>query len=123
MTKRNYKSMMKESYSDFEIAVIKLAKKFEISMTRSSAELVEFWEEDIKKAYRFTDEIRKLNPKTKFIELISTRQHKDTKGFDIRNSKSLYLTDDDYYNALIGNESDQEVNVYEDNEQVSLFDM
>ena len=121
VAREDYRGLLKDKYSEFEIAVYKLAKKYEISMTRSSEQLVEFFEEDYKKAHMFRSEVKKLNPATKCVELIYANQYTDTKGFDIRKSKAMYLVDDDYYNALIGNVSEQESNVYEDNEQVSLF--
>lgn len=110
---------MKAHYTADEIAIIKLAKKYKISMATSGVEEVEFWEEDRNKQKEFIKELLKINPLMKIVELISIKQHIDTRGNDIRKSKSLYLVDDDYYNALIGNV--QEVNAYEDNEQISLF--
>jgi len=121
MAKKDYSGLLKEKYSKFEIVVLKLAKKYEVSMTRSSEELVEFFEEDEKKAHMFMREVKKLNPATKCVELIYANQYTDTKGFDIRKSKAMYLVDDDYYNVMIGNVSERESNVYKDNEQVSLF--
>ena len=116
--------MLKEKYSEFEIAVFKLAKKYEINMVRSCEEEVEFFEEDKLKAFNFADEINKLNPRTRVVELISIRQHIDTRGNDIRLSKSLYLVDDDYYNAIIGDKTnDKNENIYKVNEQVDLFGM
>ena len=85
-----------------KIEFYKIAKKLDISMTRSTPKLIEFYEEDEEKVSEFRSAIRHISKDTITRELIRSREYEDINRFDIRNSKALYLIDDDYYNELIG---------------------
>ena len=88
--------------SELRIEFYKIAKRLEISMTRSSEKIIEFFEEDEEKVNEFRAAIRHISKNTITRELIRCREYEDINRFDIRNSKAKYLIDDDYYNELIG---------------------
>lgn len=94
--------MAKGHYSDLEIEIYKIAKQQQISMTRLCEGIVEFHEQDGGKARKFVQAIKGLNRKTRVVDLIASNQYTDVRGCDIRGDKALYLTDDNYYNKIIG---------------------
>lgn len=95
--------MIKGHYSEFELAVIKIAKEQDISASRISEKIIEVLEPNNKKFFKFFDAVRKINSRVKVIDLIASKQYTSVKGQDIRGSKALYLTDDDYYNKIMRN--------------------
>ena len=112
-------------YSQFRITATKIAKRLDISMTMVTEKLIEFHEIDKDKAREFVRAIKEFSKDTKVIELIKSRQHLDTKGFDISNSRALYLVDDKHYRKIIGEdhmekEYQKDIKVMEES-QLSLF--
>lgn len=99
--------MLSKEEKEFRLAALKIAKEQEISMIMNTKELIEFNELDRDKIKEFSESIMKISETTKLIELVSSRQRKDTKGNDITGHKALYLTDDDYYKELIGEQAGQ----------------
>ena len=74
----------------------------DVSVIMSTEKEVEFMEKDRDKVHKFIDAIRAINKTVKLNELYSTGMHKDTKGYDASEDKSLYQVDDDYYKRLVG---------------------
>lgn len=102
-------------YSEFRIKATIVAKELDINMSFCTEESIEVIEKDKEKLFKFVQRIKKLNKRTRIVDLIASNQYTDTKGNDIRNSKALYLIDDDYYKQIV------EVRGELDLGQVSMF--
>lgn len=90
----------------------RIAKRHNISMSKSTEKEIEVLEEDKRKIKLFRDDIRSISENTRVIDLIYTGQYTDTKGNDIRGSKALYLVDEDYYRQLVGEEADKQLSLF-----------
>ena len=88
--------------TEFQKEVIRIAKRLDVSVIMSTDKEVEFMEKDRDKVHQFIDAIRAISKNVKLNELYSTGMHKDTKGYDASEDKSLYQVDDDYYKRLVG---------------------
>lgn len=105
-------TMIPTNLTEIKIQFIKIAKKQNISMTRTNERIIEFVEKDKLKAIEFVKTIKNISPSTKVIELIATDQVTDTRGNDISNDKALYLVDDNYYKKLIGADADKQLSLF-----------
>lgn len=88
------------NYSDFQIEVIKISKKFNMHITLSNEGTVEFVSNDEEKKRAFAEEIHRLNPKTKLVDIISSGLDRDVRGNLLDRCTNLHLVDDDYYNWI-----------------------
>lgn len=98
--------------SQLKIQFYRIAKRLKISMTRSTKEIIEFHEVDKEKAREFIKAIKEISSNTKVTELIANKQNLDINKFDLRDSKALYLIDDDYYRELLGQERTEQLSMF-----------
>lgn len=108
--------MIPSNLTEKLIRFYKIAKKHEISMTRSTERYIEVNEQDINKFNAFAKKITDFSPDTQILDLIRSNEYTDIRNHSIEGDKALYLIDDDYYKKLIG-ESSQEPR----EGQISLF--
>src|SRR5699024_6004836 len=106
---------LKIPVNDFKRKAIRIAKQENISMTIIREDLVEFIEPNREKAANFVREIKSFSPGTRMVELISCGQDTDVRGNRIYPGRSLYLIDDDYYKALMGEGAEEKI------EQITMF--
>lgn len=87
--------------TEFQKEVIRIAKRLDVSVVMNTDKEIEFIEKDRDKVHKFINAIRGMNESVKLSELYSIGMHKDTKGYDASEDKSLYQVDDDYYRRLV----------------------
>lgn len=100
-------TMIATNITDLKREYYKLAKEMNINMISSGENEIEIYEKDRIKGYRFAEEVNKLNNSCKVVDLIAMGMDKDARGNTLEGSQSLYLTDDEYYLKLIGEEVGQ----------------
>ena len=106
-----------------KIEFIKIAKRMEVSMPFITEKEIEVNESDRRKFNKFAEEIRRISPNTKILDLIRSNEHICVRGYDITGDKSLYLTDDNHYRKLIGEDHQdfkENIKMMKEN-QLSLF--
>lgn len=100
---------MKLNYNVTELkkAYYKLAKEMQISMILCRDNEIEIYEESHIKAYKFAEEIHKINENCIVVDLKAMGMDVDVRGNTLAGSKSLYLVDEGHYLKLIGEEPGQ----------------
>lgn len=88
--------------SNFEKKIYRASKEMNMRIVYANRDRVDFVSTDKDKIRAFAEKIHAIDPNTKLVDIIGSRQDKDVKGNTLEGCTSAHLVDDGYYNWLIG---------------------